>query len=165
MSDRRLAATLWAAVAAIAMACASCSGGSSEARPISVAAAYHNPCLLITQGEAKAILGNAGQPEVQSGFKSNSCSISDRTNGTNIEIAIENQSFVPVVAEVTIQNAAPVASVGHDAVCGQSLSIEPLSAKTFELYAAIASHYSLNITGGSSCAIDVRFAEKVYSRL
>jgi hypothetical protein len=93
----------------------------------SVAAAFRNPCLLITQAEANAILGKAGKPtfgrgfKTGSGFDTNSCDIQDQGHAATIDITVEDVSFDPTTAAIVIRNAAPVPAVGHQAVCGLSL--------------------------------------------
>lgn len=139
---------------------------------VSATAAYRNPCLLITQSEAQAIVGKAGKPQFESGFKTgsgfkaNDCAIIDRSDGTTIDVTVENVAFDPVTAKILINSAAPVPEVGHQAECGLGvLSLQPLSIKKYELYSAINSHYSLDVSGALSCAVDALFASKAYSRL
>jgi hypothetical protein len=173
MGSRRPAGTLWA-VAAIMVACTSCAGSSSAPARVSVTAAARNPCVLITQAEAQAIVGKAGEPQFESGFStdsgftSNYCTIADHSDGTTIDITVEHQSYDPLVAEILISNATPVAAVGHHAECGLALASTepgPLSEKTFELYSEISSHYVLEVSGAASCAVDARFASEAYSHL
>jgi hypothetical protein len=127
---------LWMVVLAVVVAIAAgCGGGSKSAKAVAgstssvvsptasgVATEDHpstpppqNPCTLVTQAEAEAIIGAPIEtPRMQP--LGPTCVYQTRDSSTFLTMAVESINFNTVKSQ--IQNLAPVAGLGHQAFCG-----------------------------------------------
>jgi hypothetical protein len=125
---------------------------------VAAGAASGDPCLILTQAAADAVLGPpASPPSLAVGM----CTTTGPAGVVDLTVALE--SFGPDEIPVTISNPAPVAGLGHYAVCGPSSG----GSGGFVSYTFIGSidpDYSMEIDG-PSCAVDRRLAVIAYDRL
>ena len=135
---------------------------SASPRPpakVAPGAASGDPCLLLTQAAADAVLGPlASPPSLAVGM----CSTTGPA-GVVVDLTVTLQSFGPDEIPVTISNPAPVAGLGHYAVCGPASGGSGGFAD-YTFVGSIDPEYSMEIDG-PSCAVDRRLAVIAYDRL
>jgi hypothetical protein len=174
-----------AGIAAVAVACAGCSGiirdatqtrapshkptapartHSATAAPlVSVSSALENPCLLVSEAQAQVILESGVQaptptPEANPLVNCNY----QADDGLQVTLALEKGStdVTGVAASVLTDKAAPVPSVGHEAVCGPTQA----NADVFTIISDVAD-VGLAVIIGPSCPILAQFAQQMYASL
>jgi hypothetical protein len=157
MGNRRPGRSLLAlaGLMTVAAACAACGGGPAK---VSLRDASANPCLLVSQAQARAILGPGISkpklaPELGSG-----CDYASGTRLVNLGIDLGTASLG--YFSILMTDPRPVPSVGHRARCGP-VRTNPAQ---FDLFAAISHDHKFVIVG-PSCATDAAFARQAYSHL
>jgi hypothetical protein len=126
------------------------SGGGTPSSTV-----QHHPCLLITQAEARAIIGQSVDKPRSLGL---TCAYSSANGDVNVDIdfqVLPLNVFTPIA---NLENSAPAAGVGHQAICG------PDRGGGYTLLGTAGPDDTLEING-PSCAVDARFATRAYARL
>lgn len=152
-----------AGLLAVAAACAACGGGPAK---VSVKAAAANPCLLLSQSQARAIMGGGTQKPLltsqggcQYTTQPDAAELTPGEDNVNLSFNLGTSASMALLTYV-IAHPAPVPSVGHDARCG-AVKDNPT---VFDLIAAVSRRDQLVVIG-ASCALDARFARQALSRL
>jgi hypothetical protein len=155
---------LVALVAAAGTACGSSSSSDSKRVPVSVAEANSNPCLLVSQSQATAILGSGTKSEIQQAVAGvfSECDYDFASSGpiAFVSVTLETGPTAALAATGFSKNPAPAAGVGHGATCGT----DKVQADLSDLVSQIDSEDWL-VIAGPSCAVDGKFDEAAYGNL